>query len=60
MTKRATLAAARSSENRTGKDLAPMVPAATVTVPQACRLCPLCRCHFDCRPEAAEAVSVDG
>lgn len=25
-----------------------------------CTLCPLCRCHHDCRPEPAEAVSGRG
>jgi hypothetical protein len=36
------------------------VDAVTIKTPQPCRLCPLCRCHHDCRPEPAEVVSVNG
>ena len=25
-----------------------------------CAMCPLCRCHHDCRPELVEAVSAHG
>ena len=50
MTKPATLAAAGSSRNRTGKDLSQTIPAATQYPPEPrCALCPLCRCHADCR-----------
>jgi hypothetical protein len=52
----APLVDAGRSQESTGQVDSSLAPT-TANPEHRCLLCPLCRCHHDCRPEA---VSVDG